>query len=168
VDLDLEAKVTEHLTINVGGEWIKDYFVSFNNATFFIPQTVAQGGGSVLEVGNAAGKSLPYTPNYSLDVRANYNQPLPHGALDYNLTYSYSGVWFPNADNILRSPISNLVNSQLGFTFPDSRTRVSAWVKNLTNQAVPMYLQSGSNPGGYSFEIEQPPRTYGITAQYRF
>jgi outer membrane receptor protein involved in Fe transport len=45
---------------------------------------------------------------------------------------------------------------------------VSAWVKNLTNQAVPMYLQSGSNPGGYSFEIEQPPRTYGITAQYRF
>jgi iron complex outermembrane recepter protein len=168
VDLDLEAKVTEHLTINVGGEWIKDYFVSFNNATFFIPQTVAQGGGSVLEVGNAAGKSLPYTPNYSLDVRANYTQPLPYGVLDYNLTYSYSGVWFPNADNNLRSPISNLVNSQLGFTFPDSRTRMAAWVKNLTNQAVPMYLQSGSNPGGYSFEIEQPPRTYGVTAQYRF
>jgi iron complex outermembrane receptor protein len=168
VDLDLEAKLTEHLTINLGGEWIKDYFVSFDNATFFIPQTVAQGGGSVLESLSAAGKSLPYTPNYSLNVRANYTQTLPYGTLDYNLTYSYSGVWFPNADNILRSPISNLVNSQLGFTIPDSRIRVSAWVKNLTNQAVPMFLLSASNPGGYSFQIEQPPRTYGITVQYRF
>jgi len=57
---------------------------------------------------------------------------------------------------------------QLGVTFPDSRIRVSAWVKNLTNQAVPMFLQSASNPGGYSFQIEQPPRTYGFTVQYRF
>jgi iron complex outermembrane recepter protein len=168
VDLDLEAKMGAHLTVTAGVEALRDKFTSFSDAEFFQPQTLAEGGGNAIVVGNAAGNQLPYTPSYSANLGFNYEIPTAYGQLDLSANYSYVSTWSPNADNILRSPISNLINAKLGWQLPDNRTQIALWVKNLTNQAVPMFMESGANPGGYNEQITQPPRTFGFTLQYSF
>lgn len=40
--------------------------------------------------------------------------------------------------------------------------------RNLTNQAVPMFMSEANNPGGYDEEIDLPPRTYGLRVEYTF
>jgi iron complex outermembrane receptor protein len=168
LDLDLEMKIGGHLTLTAGVEALRDKFTSFSDAEFFVPQTLAQGGGNALVVGNAAGNELPYTPSYSANLGFNYEIPTAYGQLDLSANYSYVSTWAPNADNILRSPVSNLINAKLDWRLPDDRTQIALWVKNLNNQAVPMFMESGANPGGYNEQITQPPRTFGVTVQYRF
>jgi outer membrane receptor protein involved in Fe transport len=48
------------------------------------------------------------------------------------------------------------------------RLRLSLWGRNLTNQAVPMFMSEANNPGGYDEEIDLPPRTYGLRVEYTF
>jgi iron complex outermembrane receptor protein len=168
VDVDFEAKLAEGLTLNAGAEALHDEFTSFQGATFFVPQTAAQGGGNLLVAADAAGKQLPNTPRYTFNIGLNYVVPVHYGDLHFNITYAYMGSWFQGPDNILKSPPSNLVNSMVALRLPDRKTEVSVWVKNLTNQDVPMFLQAASNAGGYSEQVNQPPRTFGFTVQHDF
>jgi iron complex outermembrane recepter protein len=168
VDLDTEARVTDHFSLTVGAEILRDKFVSFPGAQFLIPQSIARGGGNLPVLGDAKGNQLPYTPQYVFSLSAKYVVPIAYGDLDLNLTYAYTSNWYAGPDNILRSPISNLMNAQVGWALPDGRTRLSLWGKNLTNQAVPAFLNATNNPGGRDEELVQPPRTYGVKLAYSF
>ena len=168
LDLDLESKITDYLTVTAGAEALHDEFTSFQGSTFFIPQSAAQGGGNLLVVADAAGKQLPNTPNYTFHIGVNYAIPISYGRIDLNMNYAYMSSWAQGPDNILKSPASNLINTQIGWTLPDDKTQLTFWAKNLTDQAVPMFLQTAANAGGYSEQVNQPPRTFGFTVQYDF
>jgi len=168
LDLDVEGRITEHFTVTAGLEVLHDEFKSFPSALFVTPLPVAQGGGGVGSVGDAAGNNLPYTPNTTFNIAANYAVPFSYGKLDCNATYAFTGHWFPTADNVTEAPVSNLLNARIGWTLRDNRTQVKLWARNLTNQAVPMILLEHANPGGNTEEIDAPPRTYGVTVQYNF
>jgi iron complex outermembrane receptor protein len=168
LDLDLEGKVTDNFRVTAGLEVLHDEFKSFPSALFVTPLSVAQGGGSAGTVGSAAGNELPYTPNVTFNISANYAVPISYGNLDFNATYAFTDHWFPTADNISEAPASNLLNARIGWTLRDHRTQVKLWARNLTNQAVPMILLEHANPGGNTEEIDAPPRTYGVTVQYDF
>lgn len=169
LDFDFEAQLTSNLRITGGAVLLNDKFTSFPLAQYLVPQSLAAGGGN-LSVGHPAdGNELNYTPKYTGNVGLDYLVPLgSSGNLDFNVTYAYSSGWFAGPDNILRSPISNLVNAQATWQLPDTRTSVQVWAKNLANEAVPMQLVAGANPGGYNQGSYNPPRTYGLTLRYRF
>jgi iron complex outermembrane receptor protein len=168
LDLDLEAKVTDELTISAAVETLHDYFASFPNAQYFYPQSLTEGGGTRSVDASATGNQLPYTPDVSFDISANYAVPIGYGTANFNVTYSHSAGWYASPDNLLKSPTSNLINAQAGWSLPDKRTRITLWGKNLKNQAVPAALVELANPGGYDAGFNLPPRTYGITLQYDF
>lgn len=168
VDLNLDAKLTEQLTISASLETLHDYFESFPSAQYYYPLSVAQGGGTQSVQGSAAGNALPYTPDLSFDIAANYLVPIGPGNLNFNLTFAHSTGWYSSPDNLLKSPVSNLLNAQVAWRLPDERTRISLWGKNLTNQAVPTILVEIANPGGYDAAVYLPPRTYGVSVQYDF
>jgi hypothetical protein len=48
------------------------------------------------------------------------------------------------------------------------RLRLSLWGRNLTNQAVPMFMSEAHNPGGCDEEIDLPPPTYELRVEYTF
>jgi outer membrane receptor protein involved in Fe transport len=143
-------------------------FTSFPSAQFLYPQTAAQGGGDLSVEGSATGNQLPYTSEVSATLSANYAVPTSHGTFALNAEYAYESPWYSGPDNILRSPISNLINAQLSWTLPGDHTRIAFWGRNLNNQAVPSILVEQANPGGFSAETMNPPRTFGITVQYQF
>jgi iron complex outermembrane recepter protein len=168
IDLDAQALMTENLTVSATLELLHDEFRSFPNAQFNRPLPIQDGGGNTQEVGDAAGNKLPYTPSVTFNLSANYNVPFSYGTMDFNVTYAYADSWFPSADNIVEAPHSNLVNAQIAWALLDNHTHLKLWARNLTNQAVPMILLEHGNPGGNTEEIDAPPRTYGVTAQYKF
>jgi outer membrane receptor protein involved in Fe transport len=62
-----------------------------------------------------------------------------------------------------------LLNAQAAYTPAQlDRLRLVLWGRNLTNQAVPMFMSEANNPGGYDEEIDLPPRTYGLRVEYTF
>lgn len=168
LDIDLVARITPDFTIRGGVVALKDKFVSYPNAQFMIPQTIAQGGGNVSASGSAAGNSLPFTSDLTFDIAADLTVPTSSGTFDFNATYAYADAWFALPDNILKSRASHIVNAQIGYTFPNERMRILLWGKNLLNRAVPMTLVAGANPGGLDAVIYAPPRTYGITLRFDF
>jgi iron complex outermembrane recepter protein len=169
LDLDLEAQPVENLTLGMSFEYLHDRFVSFPQAQILIPQTVAQGGGNLLEIGSAAGNKLPYTPDYAASLTLDYELPTQLGQFALNASYSYQSTWFGGPDNNLKAPISNLANAQISWIpAHQDKLKVFLWAKNLTNQAVPMWLAAANNPGGRDDRINEPPRTYGLKLQYTF
>jgi iron complex outermembrane recepter protein len=169
LDLDIQGQITDQFTVSAGIEALHSEFVSFPNAQILIPQTVAEGGGNLPEFGSAAGNRLPYTPNASVNLTANYKIPTSIGLFDLDAAYSYRSSWFATPDNHLRSPISNIVNAQVSWNSShDENTEYTLWGRNLTNQAVPMFMSEANNPGGYDEQINQPPRTYGVKVEHKF
>ena len=167
LDADLQFIVTQGLSLQAGLEWLHDRFVSFPNAQILVPQSVAQGGGNLPVFGAATGNRLPYTPDWAANVALDYELPSSVGPFDLNIAYSYHSGWYPDPDNNLKSPISNLLNARITYTpKANDRLRAILWGRNLTNQAVPMWLTEAGNPGGYDEEIDLPPRTYGLRFEY--
>ena len=166
-DLDIQAKFG-NLRITAGGEALHDYFTSFPGAIFFVPLSAAEGGGNQLVVGDAAGKKLPNTPSYAFNLGLEYTVPTSFGDVILATNYAYMGNWYQGPDNILSSSPSNRLNAQLAWALPNGKTRLTFWGRNLTNEAIPMFLQAASNAGGYSEVVNQPPRTFGFTVRQTF
>jgi iron complex outermembrane receptor protein len=169
VDLDLQAKVTDNLTLSSGVEELKDYFTSYPDATYNYPLTAAEGGGTLAVPGqNAAGNQLPYAPRLSLNAGADYVVPLPVGQLNGDVTYYYNSGFRTTGDNLIGQRHYELVNAQIGYTLPDTHTKFSIWGRNLSNQLYAGQVRNGGNPGGYVVQTFEAPRTYGVSAEYKF
>jgi len=168
-DGDLQFQLTERLSFQGGIEWLHDRFVYFPNSQDLIPLTAAQGGGNLPTIASAAGNRLPYTPDWAGNLSLDYKVPSSLGVFDMSVTYSYQDRWYATPDNHLQSPISNLLNAQAAYTPAQmEQMRVILWGRNLTNQAVPMFMGEANNPGGYDEEIDMPPRTYGVRVECKF
>ncbi len=154
------------MTITAGVEGLHDRFVSFPNAQFYVPDPAA--GGNNIQVGDAAGKKLPYTPDWTFTLAADYVAKTAHGNLDFNATYSYNSGWYAQQDNILGTPSYYMINSRVRWSLPDGKTRLILWGRNLADKEIPSFLAATANPGGSNEEILQPPRTYGLTLQRDF
>lgn len=167
VDVDIQAKFGR-LRVSAGGEALRDYFTAFPGSIFFVPLLAAAGGGNQLVVADAAGHELPDTPSYAFNLGFEYTVPIRFGDLVLATNYAYLGNWYEGPDNILSSPPSNRLNAQVAWALPNDKTRATFWARNLTNEAVPLFLQAASNPGGYSEGVNQPPRTFGFTLRQSF
>jgi outer membrane receptor protein involved in Fe transport len=164
LDSDLQAIVTDHLTVSAGVSWIHDRYTSFPNAIYYIPNSFL--GGNATPIMSAAGNRLPLTPDETFNMAADYRYPLAGGgALGLNVTYLYSTRYVFEPDNLHYQSAYNLVNSRIGWTAPGDRLTVSLWGKNLTGEVVANALLA--SPLG-SLSEYQPPRTYGVAVQLKF
>jgi len=161
VDLDLDARVTEHLSLNGSVEYLDAKFGSFPNAPIGPPaDAIAPVAG-----GSAAGNNLPYSPRFAITLAANYDFMLPgESKLAFNVTASHTGTYQFEPDNIAGQSAYTKYNAAARWSPSDDRYEVSLWGRNLSNVASIEYLStlaSGLRNGTYA-----APRTYGITVEY--
>jgi iron complex outermembrane receptor protein len=169
VDLDMQLQVSEHLNISAGVELLKDSFTSYPSAPFNVPQTLAQGGGTIGVAEDATGNKLPYAPDASFNAVADYNVPLPAGhQLGFNVTYYYNAGFKTTPDNYLGQSHYQLINARVEWGLPDKHTTFSLWGKNLSDQLYAGQVRANNNPGGYESQTFSSPRTYGVSARYTF
>lgn len=170
VDLDLSAKVGPYLTLTGGATLLDSEFTSYPQAGFFVPQPASAGGGTVQEnrPGGAKGNKLPYAPDVTFNLGANYTVPVGAGEASFNVNYSYSDTWYAGGDNILRQPSYGLLDGSLTYRLPGDQIEIGIWARNITDEKYYVSLTAAANPGGYLNGSVGAPRTYGAMIGYKF
>jgi iron complex outermembrane receptor protein len=163
IDLDLEGKLGNHFSINGSTEYLDAKFDSFPNAPLSDPDIAVT---VPVTIGSAAGNRMPYTSRWVETLGGNYAMDLFSGQVVVNVTANHVGLYFTEADNVIRQPEYTKLNSSLAWKSAGDVYEVMLWGRNLTNAAV---IGSGLTlPSGLHTETLEPPRTYGITVSGHF
>jgi len=109
---------------------------------------------------DAKGNRLPYTPKFTGSATVNYEVPLAASSLVFVGTLLHNSGYFPEVDNFLKQRSFQMVNTSLSWRTADSRLSLTAWMRNLTNEAVAQTLVASSLVAPIQL---MPPRTYGLS-----
>jgi iron complex outermembrane recepter protein len=158
-DLDLTAQVTQGLRLDLGASYIHDRFTSATPLVQYNVPNPPFPGGSTPFFASADGNQLPYTPQWTADLGLSYQIPTPTGDWTLDAQYLHNSGWFAEADNQLRQPAYDNVNTGLHWHVNNGPYTISLWCRNLTNALV--YTSAAGN---FLASLAQyaPPRTYGI------
>jgi len=162
LDLDARMQLTPEFSLTGGVSAVHHRYSEFPNADITTP---LPGGGTQIITGSAKDKRLSNTPDFTLNLSADYQLALRTGSLDLNLTYYYNDGWFANPDNRLRQPSYSLLNASASWTTPDDAWQFSVYGRNLLDEEYSVFLSAQAN--GDSFQYG-PPRIYGFTIERRF
>ncbi len=166
LDVDLDAKVTEQLSLNGGISYLHSRFVDFPNAvsSSYVPSPT--GYAITLFRTSAKGNTLPYSPDLSYNISLDYKIPSNIGPFAFDITDSYSSAYFAESDNLLKQRAYHFVNMSLAWQRPDQRFGIRLFANNLLDKAVAS--QFGSLATGYEADYPQAPRTFGVKFQASF
>jgi iron complex outermembrane receptor protein len=158
-DLDLEAQVSRALRLDLGASYIHARFTSATPAVQYNVPNPPVPGGSTPFFASAEGNELPYTPQWTANLGLSYLMPTTHGDWTLDAQYLHNSGWFAEADNQLRQPAYDNVNTGLHWHVNNGPYTISLWCRNLTNALV--YTAAAGN---FLASLSQyaPPRTYGI------
>lgn len=119
--------------------------------------------------GDLSGKRLPSAPKGNLNALARYEWPTAAGTFALEVDGKYqSGQYFSvNNDPILSQPRYELVNARFSYKAPGDALTVTLWGRNLGDRA---YRAGAYDLSAFGWDqwVMGEPRTYGVTAQYRF
>ncbi len=139
----------------------RDYFVEE-----FDP-TITDGPPFVIRDKN--GDRLDDVPRYAINLGADYRFDIGASKIRLGVDASIIGNTVSN-QNTLRASSYQLVNALVGWTSPNRRWDVSAWVKNLTKE---VYYRGGGAVPDFNKELTRvglvsDPRTAGVTVKLAF
>lgn len=171
LDLDAEARVGSHLTVNAGLALLHSQFTSLPSAIHGFPNpgtdpTIPPGGNLFVPGGvNAAGNRLPHAPAAIANLSATYSFSAWSGSkIDLTAAYSFNSGFYTEPDNRLRQPAYNLVNLSAEWKSTDAFS-VKLWANNVTDEAYWAHANTASFTDSVEFAA---PRTYGINVSKAF
>jgi len=147
IEIDAAALLTENLTATVGLGYTSSEITADSSRGF-------------------VGNETPQTPDYTLNVGLQYNQPVnfvDNGEVFLRADYQRIGeLFFMPANWVARDEL-DLINLRGGLAFGDG-WRVEGWIRNLTDEN---YFGEGFNDAGGLFFYGKL-RTYGVEITKRF
>lgn len=157
-EFDLTARLTQQLSINLGGANTKARVKQFNCPT---------GAAASCDIN---GKPLPFAPDWKVSLRAKYSQPLGERM---NLDFGFDTNWQSKTNFDLSQqpdsfqPAYAIVNATIGLNDSRAGWRAALLLKNLGNKSYASFVQSsGTNINRYVPRDDQ--RYVGVTARYDF
>jgi len=171
LELAATAQLTEEFSITGGLSLLHATFTSFPNSADDMPFPPAScspnpypcGNGVMTE--NDTGKTLPRSPKWTLSLQPNYEHRFEAGMLDLNLSWFHSArVYFDNHDRVSQAPY-DLLNARASWQPAGSPFGIALWARNLSDAVVYNSVFVNSFGDGASY---LPPRTYGVTLDYKF
>ncbi|WP_242127048.1 TonB-dependent receptor [Sphingobium sp. Sx8-8] len=123
-------------------------------------------GGNVTCTFDASGQTITRTPLFTINGSIAYTAQLANGgALTFNANAYHAGKEYRDADNRVTLPGYTLVNGEIGYRLPNSRMTVSAWARNLFNEAYNLYILTGPTA---DTTLYGRPRTFGVRLDMDF
>jgi len=113
---------------------------------------------------------LPQAPSFSGNALARYEFALGGGTASVQADVLYSDEF---CFTVLCAPVEAessyyVANARIGYAAPDGRWEVAAFVNNLTEEEYRVYAFDSSLFSGVVAGVYGKPRTYGLTASFRF
>jgi iron complex outermembrane receptor protein len=159
-DLDLTARVSKELTLNVGASYVHDRFTAdFPLAPRNVPNPGPIPGGSVSTLASVRGNRLPNTPDWTTNAGFTYVRETSIGEWTVSADFFHSSGWFGEPDNVLHQAAYNTVDASVNVRLPSQHYRIGFWGRNLSNARVYTAISGNALT---DFAEYAPPRTYGI------
>ncbi|PLW84176.1 hypothetical protein CWI75_02170 [Kineobactrum sediminis] len=152
-EASIDVMPLENLTVNASYNWSEATFDEFINSNGL----------------DLSGNDLPFAPDQSLTVTANYRVALNNGGtVDVGGSYSWKDDYFSGPQNreVERQESVAMVDANVSWTSADGSLSVDVWGKNLNDE-----LQISNrivDPTGVTSEFYMPPRTAGVTLTKSF
>lgn len=160
LDSEIDFAVTDRLTVTTNASWLKAYYASYLDAEGYTPLGVG------INIPNASGRELPYSPRFTGSIDANYQVPTPIGDVKSTLGLSYQDAYDVSPTGEPVAPAYFLLNASMEWWSSSAEPiGVRLWGRNLTNSYYIANLITSSN-GWYG--TYAAPRTYGITVTKDF
>ncbi len=111
------------------------------------------------------------TPDHSFNINATYEWELADiGEMSARIAYQYTSEFFFDNSNDPLTQIGDQFNVDASIMLRnfDDTWSLQLWVKNATDELnmASTTVYTAWDPTAYS--VYQPPRTFGLTASYRF
>lgn len=154
----IEAELSSHpipgLTLSANGSWEESH----------VHDVLLPDGTTVVT------HDLPQAPHWSGGGLVRYEFPLAGGnaAVQADALWQASSCFTVLCAPVEREPSYNIENARISFTPKDSPVELAFYVNNVFNHAYRIYAYDGSLFFGSTESIYGKPRTWGITARYRF
>lgn len=143
--------------------------VTYLDATFdsYSAPDPARGG----QVFDLAGNRLTATPEWAINLGAQYTAEVEGGVVTFGVDYGYKSKHYfrPFNDEASAQDAYGLWNARVGYKPDAAGWEVSAWIRNATDELVAGRINVGGAVLGSPVESQYlPPRTYGVTIGMRF
>jgi iron complex outermembrane receptor protein len=125
----------------------------------------SQVGGNCLLRGDASGNKLQNTPDITLSAGGDFDIPTSFGKFSLAGNVYYNGGYVGTPDERVLQKAFTTVEASLTWTAPGDRFDLRLWGRNLTNAFY--RTQIGATNSGDN-GTSGAPRTYGVTAGYKF
>jgi outer membrane receptor protein involved in Fe transport len=167
LDLDIDAVLTDQLTLHGGLEYLNATFTSFPNAVISTPLPM---GGFLQTTGDATGNHLPDAPPFTATMTFDFKVPssvIPNnwGDLLLSTTYAYNSGFYTEPDNHLHQNSYTDLSASVLWTLPNQRFTVRAWARNLTDAVIAENLATATQTTSRELFA---PRTFGVTLGAKF
>ncbi|MCK9505763.1 MAG: TonB-dependent receptor [Porticoccaceae bacterium] len=159
-ELEVDAQVTDKLRLSAGVSYLDSEYDEYFGIT---NRPSPNGMGNLPTTDNFAGNELMRAPEITFNAALNY--ALPAG-FDVVVNYYYNDGFYWDEDNRIKEPSYEVVNFSLNWADPAEKVRLSLWGKNMTDEKYSVY-STNAPPAGDNYTAA-PPRTYGISGEYRF
>jgi iron complex outermembrane receptor protein len=161
LEFDLEARLTNALTLSGGASYLHGRYLSYPNAPFVNPNGVLAPPPT-----DASGNTTIDTPTFMGNLMLDYKIQSPVGAFNPSISTSYNSGFFYYPDNRIQQPAYALLNAGLSWTPANERYMVRVWGRNLTDREY--YIGRSEQVGNADIDRPAAPRTYGVTFSAHF
>ncbi|HMN43031.1 MAG TPA: TonB-dependent receptor [Povalibacter sp.] len=156
---DLDWQATDALRLSGGVSFIKSEYSSYIGALLSdpmggVPSTVDPTGTAV------KGNALPYAPEFTATLGADYTWSLPAGTIKLAVNGYYNDGFYFEADNVMEQDSYVDLAANLRWTSNSGRFWISAYGKNLLDERTIGYATTQSN--GTHLLQWAAPLTYGV------
>jgi iron complex outermembrane receptor protein len=169
---------TDDLAFSGGVTYMKAEFDDFPNGPVNVPCAAAPsdpgcaalgglGLASVVGV-NLAGNKVPQAPDWTGNIRVNYNKDLTGdlGSINFFAVAAYTSDLYFTADNNFKDEAKTLVSGSVGWKSTDARLGVSLFGTNLTDEKYLTHMAPFTATGGW--KVPGAPRQYGVRVSFNY
>ena len=164
LETEFSALVTTDFTVRANVNYEHTRYNTFLNYASY----TATPAGNVPTSVDASGNQLQRAPQWVGTLGAEYRFQMPGGGTtDAKLHWYYDGsfYWDPSNNPATKESAYNTLDANVTYTAPGGHWDVGLWSKNLTNT----YYHSGLIFNQFGTIVnDAPPRTFGMTASYRY
>ncbi|MFO6448366.1 TonB-dependent receptor [Erythrobacter sp. NE805] len=121
-------------------------------------------------VGDINGNRLPFSPEFTVSLAAQYDIATSFGTLTPRVDYRLQSEVFFTAFNLPleRQESYGLLNARLTWTDPDERFTLAVYGQNLTKEEYFTFGQDALATQGVAYSYLGRPREFGVTAGVKF
>jgi iron complex outermembrane receptor protein len=164
LDFDATAKFGNGFTANLGISAMNARYQDFPNALISRP-TPGPAGGNISTTIDAAGNHMIRAPDFTASLGATYRTNAGGGDLTLSgLIYHTAPIYYDFEERV-RQPAYTTLNLRVEYMPAGTPLTLAVYGKNLFDETVIQSTYINDNADGVSYA---PPRTWGVSATYRF